>query len=39
MLETSRARTEFGFEAEVDLEDGLERTIAWWEAEGETGRR
>jgi len=39
MLETSRARTEFGFEAEVDLEDGLERTIAWWEAEGELGRR
>jgi GDP-L-fucose synthase len=39
MLETSRARTQFGFEAEVDLEDGLERTIAWWEAEGETGRR
>lgn len=38
MLETSRARSEFGFDAEVELEDGLKRTIAWWEAEGGVGR-
>ena len=34
MLETSRARDWFGFEAAVELEDGLARTIAWWENEG-----
>lgn len=34
MLETSRARDWFGFEADVELEDGLATTIAWWEAEG-----
>lgn len=31
MLDTSRAREYFGFEAEIDLEEGLRRTIAWWE--------
>lgn len=34
MLETSRARDWFGFEADVELEDGLATTIAWWETEG-----
>jgi GDP-L-fucose synthase len=34
MLETSRARDWFGFEADVELEDGLATTIAWWEREG-----
>ncbi len=33
-LDTSRARERFGFEAEVSLEEGLRRTIEWWEAEG-----
>lgn len=31
-LDTSRARTAFGFEAETRLEGGLRRTIAWWQA-------
>ena len=34
MLETSRAKERFGFEAEVDLETGLRRTIDWWVREG-----
>ena len=34
MLETSRAKAAFGFTAEVELEDGLARTIEWWEQEG-----
>jgi GDP-L-fucose synthase len=29
-LDTSRARDAFGFEASTSLEDGLERTIAWY---------
>ena len=29
-LETSRARTEFGFEANTALEEGLRRTIEWY---------
>lgn len=32
-LDTSRARELFGFEAAIDLEEGLRRTISWWEAE------
>ena len=32
-LDTSRARELFGFEAEIDLEEGLQRTISWWEAD------
>jgi len=31
MLDTSRARERFGFSAEVGFEDGLARTISWWE--------
>jgi GDP-L-fucose synthase len=31
MLDTSRAREHFGFEAEIGLEEGLRRTVAWWE--------
>ncbi len=31
VLDTSRAK-KFGFEARVRLEDGLRRTIAWWQA-------
>lgn len=31
-LDTTRARQLFGFEAEVELEEGLKQTIAWWEA-------
>ena len=29
-LDTSRARSEFGFEAKTSLEEGLKRTIAWF---------
>ena len=36
MLDTSRARERFGFQAEVELEDGLRRTIDWWERAGRT---
>lgn len=36
MLDTTRARERFGFEAEVGLEDGMSRTIEWWEDVGET---
>ena len=31
-LDTSRAREYFGFKASTQLEEGLERTIAWYEA-------
>lgn len=31
MLDVSRARDLFGFEAKVALEDGLRQTIEWWE--------
>lgn len=30
-LDTSRAKKAFGFEAHTDFEDGLRRTIAWYE--------
>ncbi len=32
-LDTTRARERFGFEAATSLEDGLERTIAWYDAD------
>lgn len=35
MLDTTRAKQEFGFQAEVDLEEGLRRTIDWWRANRE----
>lgn len=34
-LDTSRAREFFGFEAHTPLEEGLKRTIAWYQAERE----
>jgi UDP-glucose 4-epimerase len=30
LADTSRARRELGFSAEVDLEDGLSRLVEWW---------
>ncbi|MCP3904956.1 MAG: GDP-L-fucose synthase [Planctomycetes bacterium] len=35
-LDTSRAAQRLGWEAEVGLEEGLRRTIEWWEREGQT---
>ncbi|MGQ9867116.1 MAG: GDP-L-fucose synthase family protein [Pseudanabaenaceae cyanobacterium] len=31
-LDTERARTRFGFEAQISLEEGLRQTIAWYRA-------
>ncbi len=36
MLDTTRAFEEFGFKAEVKLDDGLRRTVDWWEQVGST---
>jgi dihydroflavonol-4-reductase len=33
-FDTTRARTELGFEPAVDLPEGIRRTIAWYRAEG-----
>lgn len=33
LLDTTRAEQQFGFRAEVGLEEGLRRTIAWWTSE------
>jgi GDP-L-fucose synthase len=33
-LDTTRAKKLFDFEAETDLETGLEKTINWWEQQG-----
>jgi UDP-glucose 4-epimerase len=30
LADTTRARTRLGFEAEVDLEEGLRRLVEWW---------
>ena len=35
LADTSRARDIIGFEAEVDLEEGLSRLVEWWSAERE----
>jgi len=35
MLDTSRARELFGFEASVEFEEGLRRTIEWWKAQAQ----
>jgi len=32
MLDVSRARERFGFSAEVDLDSGLQRTVAWYQS-------
>lgn len=32
MLDTSRAKEYLGFEAQIDLEEGLRNTVAWWQA-------
>ncbi len=37
-LDVSRARTAIQFEAQVSLEDGLERTVAWYRARREAKR-
>lgn len=37
MLDTSRARERFGFAARTSLEEGLERTIAWYRAQERAG--
>jgi GDP-L-fucose synthase len=34
-LDVSRARDYFGFEATVPFDDGIERTVEWWEANRE----
>jgi UDP-glucose 4-epimerase len=33
LADTSAAREQLGFEAEVDLEEGLTRLVEWWRAE------
>jgi GDP-L-fucose synthase len=33
-LEVSKAKTEFGFEAKVDFQEGLKRTIEWYRGSG-----
>ena len=33
-FDTTRARTELGFQPHVDLEEGLKRTEAWYREEG-----
>jgi GDP-L-fucose synthase len=38
-LDTSRARDAFGFAARTSFEDGLRRTIAWYEGQRETVRQ
>ncbi len=34
MLDVSRAKEYFGFETEVDFDEGIERTVRWWEGRG-----
>lgn len=34
-LDTSRALKEFGFSAEIDFDEGLERTISWYKSQSE----
>jgi UDP-glucose 4-epimerase len=33
LADTSLAREQLGFEAEVDLEEGLTRLVEWWKGE------
>jgi UDP-glucose 4-epimerase len=37
LADTTLAREQLGFEAEVDLEDGLRHLVDWWRAERENG--
>jgi GDP-L-fucose synthase len=37
-LDVRRAREEFGFEARVPLEEGLRRTIDWYQTAGSAGQ-
>lgn len=37
MLDTTRAWQSFGFRAETDLDDGLRRTIEWYEDHRDDG--
>ncbi|MGI9667125.1 MAG: GDP-L-fucose synthase family protein [Acidimicrobiia bacterium] len=37
MLDTSRATEEFGFTAEMPLDEGLRATVSWWEAQQPAG--
>ena len=37
MLDTSRAKKEFGFRAKTSFEEGLKKTIDWYEAQPERG--
>jgi UDP-glucose 4-epimerase len=37
LADTTRARERLGFEAEVDLEEGLRRLVDWWSAERALG--
>jgi GDP-L-fucose synthase len=39
MLDVSRARERFGFAARVALDEGLDRTIAWYRESLGTGER
>ncbi len=39
MLDTSRARERFGFEAKTSFDDGLKKTIEWFRANRENGER
>lgn len=37
-LDVTRARERFGFESEIDLDEGLRRTLEWWERSGRDAR-
>jgi UDP-glucose 4-epimerase len=39
LADTSLAKARLGFEAEVGLEEGLTRLVAWWRAEEEAKSR
>jgi GDP-L-fucose synthase len=34
MLDVTRAKDRFGWEARVDFDEGIRRTVQWWETEG-----
>jgi UDP-glucose 4-epimerase len=33
LADTSKARQDLGFEAQVDLAEGLRRLVEWWQSE------